>query len=321
MFSHEGYQALRATAGLTARTDRGLLAVTGAERLDWLQGLLTNDVKGLGPGAACYAAYLTPQGRMISDMHVVALEDRVLLDVPDRVAQGLRDRLDGLVFAEDVQVQDVSSATVGLELHGPTAPQVIGRALIAPGDPGEPAVVREDRIGLPGYGVYVARAHQASITDRLVQAGATLVSQETLDVVRVEEGVPAFGADMDEDTIPLEAGIEGRAISFTKGCYVGQEVIVRVTTRGGGRVARRLVGLVFGEADGVQAGDRLVAPGEEPRDIGRVTSVVWSPALGRVIGLGYLHRDFVEPGTTVAARTGDRQITAEVAKLPFVHTS
>ncbi|MGE0042265.1 MAG: folate-binding protein YgfZ [Vicinamibacterales bacterium] len=316
MFSQDGYRALRTTAGLANRTDRGVLAVSGGDRLDWLQGLLTNDLSGLGPGQSRYAAYLTPQGRMITDMHVVALADRVLLDVPAAGSTALRDRLDGLIFAEDVRVEDRSTAVSVLELHGPTAAQVIGRALVSAGDAGHPAVVRDDRLGLPGYALYLERTAVAEVSARLEAAGATSVSLETLDVVRVEAGVPAYGADMDEDTIPLEAGIEDRAISFTKGCYVGQEIIVRVTTRGGGRVARKLVGLRFGESDAVQPGDLLAS--DAGKEIGRVTSVIWSPALGRVLALGYVHRDFVEPGTAVVAHADDRRVTATVAELPFV---
>jgi len=129
--------------------------------------------------------------------------------------------------------------------------------------------------------------------------------------VRIEAGVPVFHRDMDEDTIPLEAGIEGRAISLTKGCYVGQEVIIRVLHRGHGRVARKLVGLVF--PDGAAPG-RGATVQSESRDVGKVTSAVWSPALQRPIALAYVHRDFITPGTNVVVDDH----TAEVTALPFV---
>ncbi|MGE3274502.1 MAG: folate-binding protein YgfZ [Vicinamibacterales bacterium] len=317
MFSQDGYQAVRTAAGAAVRTDRGIVAIRGADRLSWLQGLLTNDVANLPDGQSRYAAYLTPQGRMITDMHVVALPERVLLDVPAEVAGPLRERLDSLIFAEDVTAEDQSMALAVVELHGPGAMRVIGRALLSGGDQGHPAVVRDDRLGLPGYAIYVDRRAVEGILDRLTDAGATPVSLETLGVIRVEAGVPAFGSDMDEETIPLEAGIEDRAVSFTKGCYVGQEVIVRVTTRGGGRVARRLVGLAFGEGDAVQPGDVLAAA-DGGRELGRVTSVAWSPALLRTIALGYVHRDFTEPGTAVTASDGERRLQGEVRPLPFV---
>ncbi|MEW6323623.1 MAG: glycine cleavage T C-terminal barrel domain-containing protein [Acidobacteriota bacterium] len=314
MYSDDGYKALDGGAGLVRRRDRGVLSVKGADRATWLQGLVTNDVLALAPGAACYAAYLTPQGRMITDLRVCALQDRLLLDVPDPVAAPLRDRLDGLLFAEDVHVEDLSGLVGLIELHGPAAPAVIGRALLDASQPGAPSVVRDDVYGRPGYAIHAQTAHLDEVAGRLVAAGAVEASLETLDVLRIEHGVPEFGIDMDEETIPLEAGIEDRAISFTKGCYVGQELIVRVTTRGGGKVARRLVGLAFSGDDAPVPGDPLVAG---DRRIGEVTSVAWSRRLGYTIALGYVHRDFVVPGTEVTVRSFDRKLPARVAGLPF----
>jgi folate-binding protein YgfZ len=134
------------------------------------------------------------------------------------------------------------------------------------------------------------------------------------EAVRIESGRPRFGLDMDTDTIPLEAGLEDRAISRSKGCYVGQEVIVRVQDRGHGRVAKRLVGFTFDAAAAVPSAGARIASGD--REIGRVTSAVRSPALARPIALGYVHRDFVEPGTGVAVDG----VPAVVAALPFVPT-
>jgi folate-binding protein YgfZ len=137
------------------------------------------------------------------------------------------------------------------------------------------------------------------------------ISPETADATRIEAGIPRFLVDMDTATIPLEAGIEGRAISLTKGCYVGQEVIIRVLHRGGGRVAKKLVGLAL---DGsAHPGDLLLSEG---REIGRLTSAADSPALGKGLGLGYVHRDFVEPGTTLNVRTAAGEIPAAVIQLP-----
>jgi folate-binding protein YgfZ len=151
--------------------------------------------------------------------------------------------------------------------------------------------------------------------DWLKSSGAEDGSLETLDVVRVEAGRPAFLVDMDEHTIPLEAGLEDRAISFTKGCYVGQEVIVRVMHRGQGRVAKKLVGLQLAAGD-LPLADATIAAGD--RDIGRVTSAVWSPTLERAVALGYVHRDFTDPGTTVIVKSASSPIEATVVTLPFV---
>jgi folate-binding protein YgfZ len=305
MFSPEGYKALTESAGLVRRGDRGVLTVTGSDRLTWLQGLLTNDVVGLPIGGICDAAYLTPQGRMITDLRVVNLADRTLLDVPGSLAESLQKRLDGLLFSEDAQIIDTSKGMSVIDVHGPTAAGAVS---------GE-AVVRDDAYELPGFSAFLAADEAAAFTQRLGGRGAVETTLETLDVVRIEAGRPAFLVDMDEHTIPLEAGLEKRAISFTKGCYVGQEIIVRVTQRGGGRVAKKLVGLRFLGPELPKARDVIRARG---REIGAITSATRSPRLGVPIALGYVHRDFTAPGTEVLVSTSSAELTAEVSQVPFI---
>ena len=304
MYSSEGYQAFRETSAVVRRGDRGVLLVTGPDRLIWLQGLLTNDVAALKPGDHCYAAYLTPQGRMITDMRVVNGDDRTFLEVPAVLAESLRARLDSLLFSEDAQIADISSPTCVIDVHGPHAS--------LPASVNAIATIRDRRYGVPAITVFASRADEASVVQAIVATGALETNLDTLDVLRLESGTPLFLVDMDEHTIPLEAGIEGNAISFTKGCYVGQEVIVRVTQRGGGRVAKRLVGLMLSKETPAHQGDVIRAGG---REIGRVTSTAWSPALERPIALGYVHRDFTSPGTSVELAEG---ASATVTSLPFV---
>jgi folate-binding protein YgfZ len=162
--------------------------------------------------------------------------------------------------------------------------------------------------------VYVERAVAAALTGALENAGAVRLDQETADAVRIEAGIPKFGAELNADTIPLEAGLESTAISFTKGCYVGQVVIIRVLHRGHGRVARKLAGIAF--ADG-RIPPRRAAVTVDGRDVGIVTSSTWSPALARPIALAYLHRDFLTPGAAVRVE----DLPGEVAGLPFVASS
>jgi len=275
MFNLEGYRAVHANGGVVRRTDRRVLAVSGEDRAAWLQGLLTNDVASLAEGESRYAAYLTPQGRMITDMNVVSREGRLLLDVPATLAASLRERLDALIFSEDVQIADESGHLLVWTVITDHFTDIVGEVL---------------------------PAQYKSLTE---------VDLDTFDVIRIERGVPRFLADMDEDTIPLEAGIEDRAISFTKGCYVGQEVIVRVTTRGGGRVAKKLVKWHADDAAAVVPlqDSRIFF---QDRDIGRVTSAAFSPLLNRVVGLGYVHRDFIEPGTDVTVMWNHARIEAVV---------
>ena len=298
--------------------------MTGADRRSYLQGLLTNDIEALTPGTGCYAAMLTAQGRMMTDMRVLELEDGVLLDLPRQVTTAIRDHLDRFIFSEDVKVEDVTVSSAEIGIYGPTAAEVLVKAGIDGMPPSalfqsarlrlagvDVVLVRSDEPGIAGYDVIVDAAKVEQVTSALLAAGAVHVSDSDVDVVRIESGRPRFGVDMDADTIPLEAGLEARAISRSKGCYVGQEVIVRVQDRGHGRVARRLVGLTFDAAAHAPAAGARIVSGE--REIGRVTSAAWSPALARPIALGYVHRDFAEPGTPVAVDAAP----AVVAPLPI----
>jgi folate-binding protein YgfZ len=322
--SSSGYTALREGAALT-ELPFGRLRLRGADRRAYLQGLLTNDMAALTPGTGCYAAMLTAQGRMITDMRVLELGDAVLLDVPAALAPAIRDHLDRFVFSEDVQVEDITAATAELGLYGPRAIDVLQAAGVEGAAPTalydvtrmraggrDATLVRGDAIGIEGFDVITDAANREALRGAFLAAGAVAASDGDVEAVRIESGRPWFGRDLDADTIPLEAGLEERAISRSKGCYVGQEVIVRVQDRGHGRVARRLVGLTLDATSAAPHASTVVRAGD--REIGRVTSATWSPALARPIALAFVHRDFVEPGTHVQA--GDA--AAIVAALPFV---
>ena len=325
MFSPERYTAAHEGAVVLDRRTRGRIVLTGPDRLSYLQGLLTNDVAALAAGTGCYAALLTAQGRMISDMRVLELGDRVLLDVPYDYAPQVATHLSNFIFSEDTAVEDVTNAMAHLTILGPASAAAVGIGPLPPyasrgiGIGGVDAIAAgNDDFGVPGIDLFAPSGDLSAILATLNAAGVSAVDDELGEALRIEAGTPAFGVDMTNDTIPLEAGIEDRAISLTKGCYVGQEVIIRVLHRGHGRVARRLVGLTF-PADGVRPvrGDRLHA-GE--RQIGTVTSVTWSPAIARPIALGYVHRDFAEVGTVVESGDAARQ-SATVTSLPFAPTA
>jgi folate-binding protein YgfZ len=308
MFSQDGYEAIRTGAAVVARDDHTLLGVSGADRATWLQGLVTNDVLTLAPGERRYAAYLTPQGRMITDLHVVALPDRLLVEVPARLAGALRERLDGLIFTEDAQVVDEGTKMAIWGVYGPKATEV-ARSILPDAESRAPNAVMytDSSFGVPGLALYLDRSEPLPAS----LAALTRTNLDTLDVVRIEAGTPRFLVDMDEQTIPLEAGIEDRAISFTKGCYVGQEVIVRVTTRGHGRVARKLVRLRADDS-------RVLVPPRSARvvsgdhDVGVITSAAYSPGQSRAVALGYVKRELAEPGTKVQIVWDDGRVEATV---------
>jgi folate-binding protein YgfZ len=297
-----------ASALYIRREDRGHLRLTGTDRLSYLHGLLSNDVATLTAGSSRYAALLTAQGRMITDMFVHEVGDAAIIELDRTLAPSIREHLERFVITEDVTVEDATASVVQFGVYGPHAEALVdGLAAdaVAASWPSADS-------GLQGTEVLVAASAVAEVERTLADHGATRIDPRVLEIARIEAGIPKFLVDMDTTTIPLEAGIEDRAISMTKGCYVGQEVIVRVLHRGGGRVAKKLVGLRT--ASPVSRDDRLWS-GE--REIGRITSAVESPRFGP-IALGYVQRDFVEPGTELTVQRNGTNVTAVVAPVPFV---
>jgi tRNA-modifying protein YgfZ len=317
MTSPDDYSALHETAVIGAIAARGQIAVAGPERATFLQGLLTNDTASLIPGRGCYAAWLTPQGRMLCDLHVLESGDMMLLDVPATDVIQIAERLEQFHFTEDVQIAALDTLR-SVWVHGPWAARMLGdeeynswaqyqnaRIEFA----GVPVVLaRVDQLGVPGFVIFTDAQQQDEVVRAVVAKGALHATPATLEAARIEARYPVFGIDMASDTIPLEAGIEDRAISLTKGCYVGQEVIIRVLHRGHGRVARKLVQLQI-EGDAPLPNAKVFGGG---REIGFVTSAAKSPRLG-AIALGYLHRDFLTPGTGVDVDLGEIRAPAVVS--------
>ena len=325
--SHE-YLAARSRAGMIDLGGRGRIVVRGADRKTFLHALLTNDIALLSAGTGCYAALLTSQGRMIADMNVFELGDVMLIDARREVKDALLQRFDQLIFSEDVQLGDVSDAWGCIGVYGPRAAAVAGAVVGADMEGfsrfqnarfergGELVVAaRRDALGLTGFLLFAARSAMPGIAQELHAAGAAVLQADAVEALRIEAGEPAFLVDMGDDTIPSEAGIEAAAVSYLKGCFPGQEVLVRIRDRGHGKVVRKLVGLTI-DGDAAPAAGSAVVGGE--KEIGHVTSSVLSPALGKPIALGYVHRDFAEPGTAVSIAFGATRVAATVTELPFV---
>jgi folate-binding protein YgfZ len=264
---------------------------------------------------------------MIADLFVYEVGDVMLLTVPREQKDVVMAKLDQFIFSEDVQLGDVTDAFFTIAIVGPEAARIVGglagcppteiEALPEHGNRraafggGAAIVTRVTDTGEPGYDVCVEQPHMEALREALAVAGVPAAGPGTAEAIRIEAGVPKFNLDMDADTIPLEAGIEARAISLSKGCYVGQEVIIRVLHRGHGRVARKLAGLTLA---GTVAPASAAEVAVESRVIGHVTSSTISPALARPIALAYLHRDFLAPGTSVTVAGQPAVVTA----LPFV---
>ena len=323
----EEYRALHADAVWCDRSQReARIEVRGPDATEWLQGLLTQDVKALSPGQGAYATYLTPQGRMVADLRLLRRGEAYLLETVMEARAALLSRLDQFVIMEDVTVADVTESLGCLTVLGPTAAASVractGHAVEElegladldhlPLDVPGALVARTQEFGVPGFDL-IAPRESLGAWRTLLAARLGTVGDAVLETARIEAGRPRFGVDMHDDTIPLEAGLEHRAISFEKGCYVGQEVVIRILHRGQGRVARRLVWVVaapvgrdvagWHPGDQVHMGDKLV---------GNASSVCWSPARQGLLGIAMLHRDAIEPGTEV--RIGAH--AAVVERLP-----
>ena len=308
------------------RRERGVLRVTGRDRIEWLNGLLTNDLKSREGPRACPALWLTPQGRMITDVVVLELGEETWLDVPASLSAALAERFDRMIFAEDARVTDASSELTSTGVYGSDAIELLREAMgSAAGDSldqsalaishvpeNEARVVYTHAIasGLPGVHVYQTHANAQRFEDARL-TGRRRLDDHDATVLRVERGIPEFLVDTGEETIPLEAGLDD-TISHTKGCYVGQEIIVRIRDRAHGRVARKLVGLQISSSVVPAVPQGVTGDG---RHAGRVTSAVMSAAVGHPIALATLLRDFTEPGTRVVLDDGT---PAVVAALPFV---
>ncbi len=320
------YGITRTGAGWTSRPDRGRLRFDGRDRVSFLQALVTNDVTPVEQGrGGVYAAYLTPQGRMLADLRLYDRGDFLIADVPATEAAPLTARFDGLIFTEDVRVTDVSSTLKQIAVVGAEAESAIARAFSFDLDvvralpvlshlrASNAFVVRTDDAELPGFDVFVDGTNDNGLDQQVIseleRAGAQPIAHDVLDALRIEAGRPAFGRDMTSETIPLEAGLLERAISTSKGCYVGQEVIVRVLHRGGGRVVKRLVTL-----DLTPRTSAAPEPGallmDDGRQVGALTSVAFSPSRNRFVALGYVHRDAAEPGRSL--KIGDAGGVAEI---------
>lgn len=293
----------------------GRIRFEGPDAASFLHALVTNDVAGLAPGQGAYAAWLTPQGRMITDLRLLREDGRVLAEVPEGMSAALAARFDQLIFSEQVQVVDDTEGTRAIAVFGDGAVEVVAAVtgisaavlaalpLLSHVSTGDVRVVRTDDVSGANCAIWLPVSRWDSIVAALVAAGAGEAPAELVDALRIEAGRPLFGVDMTTETIPLEANLLDRAISTTKGCYVGQEVIVRILHRGGGRVVKHLVQLVAdpGVTKVPAAGMPVLDQG---REVGAVTSAAIGPSSGRVTALASVHRDSAEPGRQVTVGDG-----------------
>jgi folate-binding protein YgfZ len=304
------YRAITEACGLVDRSERGKLALTGRQAKEFLQGQVSNDIEALERGHGCYAAFLTPKGKMLGDLRVLNTGDELLLDTERVALQELFNMIRRFRVGYDVEVHKRTLERGLLSLIGPQAAELVGPAELdgehrnAPVSIGdvELLAIRTD----VGVDLLCESTQTAELRAALAQAGAVVVSEEAIEALRIERGRPRYGIDLDDSVIPQEAGLNERAVSFTKGCYVGQETVARLYYRG--KPNRQLRGLRCSAS--VRAGDEVTFEG---RPVGQIGSAAVSPRLGP-IALSLVRRE-APPGSTVAV--GADGTRAEVVELPF----
>jgi folate-binding protein YgfZ len=311
----EYYQAARHAAALAEKDWFGVLKFTGSERVSWLQGMVTNDVQKLVPGTGCYAAHLSPQGKIVAHMQILADEDALWLSLERAAVPKLAQAFDKLLIMEDVHIEDCSAKFDILSVVGPRAASVlenwVDQPLSLEGRYSH-RNLEEGRVVLSdlGYDVWIPRGQADKVLRSLAHIGATAIDHGTWDVLRTEAGIPIYGVDIDETTTMPEIGEKG--ISYDKGCYVGQEVVAKVKYIG--HVNRRFVGLIVSGPELPQL-KSPIHKGE--KEVGHVTTSLFSPGLNRPIALGFVSRSAYAPGTEVEIRSEGKKLTAEIVDLPF----
>jgi folate-binding protein YgfZ len=316
------YAALHDAAGLIDLSSRGRVCLLGADRARFLHGQVTNRVKDLKAGGGCYAAIVSAKGKIQSDLHIYILENEILLDFEPGLMAIVQERLEKFVVAEDVQVMDVSADYGLISVQGPKAADALVNFTL-PGTPhsiaktdhpalGEIYVANHPRTGISGYDVFVPSDSMAAFAELLKKSGARWCGWDALEISRIEAGIPRFGADMDDSNLAPEA-LGADAISYSKGCYIGQEVIARIRTYG--QVAKALRGLRLpaGLVSLPARGDKLFM---NDKEAGYITSVAKSPKHGN-IALGYVRREANAAGTELKLQTGGGFVDVQLSALPF----
>jgi len=298
------YESVReGGAGLINLSEsRSRIRVTGSEAVQFLNGLITNDIKNATDDSWLPAVFATVQGRLIGAVRILKSDSGFLIDTEAASHEAVLKTISRFTLAGDFKVTDVTSEMAFLTVQGKRAGEVIKDV--------DAKIIRATHTGENGFDVLAEASNASSVIEKIVAAGAEIVSPDVFEILRIEAGIPRHGQDMDESNVVLEANLDD-AISYTKGCYVGQEIIIRIKHRS--HVAKKLTGLTFTKP--VESGATITA--EDGKDIGRVTSATYSPKLETPIALGYVRYEYLAPGTPVKA--GD--VTGTVTDLPFVRGS
>jgi folate-binding protein YgfZ len=321
---HEEYQALRRQAGLLDFSSWTKLSVTGADRKSFLHGMLTNDVKGLAAGSGNYTLLLSAKGKIQADLWLFDRGDDVFAYARENLRETLNTLFNKYVIIDDVQIQDISDDWRLVSLQGPHSAEILAKVA------GENAIPQLDyhftdwnlnglrtqifrvsHTGETGFDLLTPKENHAALWGALVEAGAVPAGSEALTSMRIEAGIPYCGVDIDDQVIPQEASLH-HALHFTKGCYLGQEVVARLHFRG--HVNRELAGFIIPTDTQPQGDLRIFSHGNE---IGKITSVCYSLLREQWIGLGFIRCEHRKAGLLVEGSNGCIDFQAEVVIPPF----
>lgn len=313
--------AVRSGTGLIDLSLRAKVLVTGRDRAQFLHGMLTNEVKALCDGQGNHAAMVTAQGQTLADMRVYCQADSFILEMEPELGPKVMTALDRYLISEDARLADVTEAFALVSLSGLRSPFIIqaclgldvaGLPVYGSARSGGVVVARVDVTGEMGFLIFMPSEDAERICTEILEVEPVrLVGLEAFRSLRMEAGLPVYGQDIEESATPIEAGLTG-AVSFNKGCYIGQEVIAKMTFRGKPR--RHLVGIAV-------EGDRIPSPRDglarDGANIGHITSAMWSPSTGKVIAFGYVKRDMNRPGGRLEIKSGEGVLQGEVVEVPF----
>jgi folate-binding protein YgfZ len=325
------YKTLGENAGVIDLSFRSRICLIGADRIRFLHGQVTNDIKKLRAGEGCYAVITTNKGKMESDLNIFNLPDELLLDFEPGLSEKISARLEKFIVADDVQIVDAAPHYGLLSVQGPKAEEIVcalnlfseipekqfNSKKISDPSFGEIYLANNSRLGTNGFDLFIPNISFAAFAEKIISVaknfGGRVIGWTAFETARIENGIPRFGADMDETNLPLECGIESRAMSFNKGCYIGQEILNRIHSFG--HVNKELRGLQL-------AADLKTLPQKSDKlffgekEIGYVTSAVQSPLFGN-IALGYVRREVNQIGNELKLKTAASETSSKIVELPF----
>jgi tRNA-modifying protein YgfZ len=309
----DGYRALREHAALLDLSARGKIRATGEDRARLLHAMTTNHVEQLKPGEGCYAFFLNAQGRILGDVNLLCFEDHFLLDTEPETRPKLFEHLDRYIIADDVTIEDVTDQVATIAIEGPGSASVLER-IGAPAPQteystslwGDITIARLNSTGSPGYFLFLPATRKDEVIAQRVSAGAVAATSDEARIVRLEHGRPRYGEEITERYLVQETG-QLHAVHFSKGCYLGQEIVERVRSRA--QIHRVLRRLEIDTTDPPAAGVKLKSTNADGADVAEIVSAAFSPGLGKTVAMAYVRTQFAEPGTELSLNNAHARVT------------